>query len=41
MAVGWIVFVLLFPISESSIRAPRARYTTKLVGAGTVQQAFE
>ena len=24
-------FFLLFPISEASIRAPRARYTTKLV----------
>ena len=26
---GGIVVFLLFPISEASIRAPRARYTTK------------
>ena len=32
---NWVVvlffFFLLFPISEASIHAPRARYTTKLV----------
>lgn len=29
------IVVLLFPISEASIRAPRARYTTKLVRGKT------